>query len=154
MLIDESIPFMNSKISYYMDLISGGRYIVSFDTLGETKGGEIRDKISIHFLDTETQNDCIQTASGGQERVIDVGTILTLNDLQALMYDTTFNILIFDEIFDSLDEENTEKVSSLLRAVSRNKSVNLISHAHVNQIEPDRTLDFAKGILTQNNKIK
>ena len=148
MLIDESIPFMNDNICEYMEKISGGRYTVSFDTLGETKSGEMRDKISIHFLDSITQNNCTTTMSGGQERIVDVATILTLNDLQTLMYDTKFNILIFDEIFDSLDVENTEKIAGLLKSISNNKSVNIISHTQVNQLEPDRTLNLNTGTLT------
>lgn len=148
MLIDDSIPFMNNNISKYMDIISGGRYTVSFDTLGETKGGEIRDKIAIHFLDSITQNNCTATISGGQERIVDIATILTLNDLQTLMYDTRFNVLIFDEIFDSLDIENTEKISDLLKVISKDRSVNIISHTQVNQLEADRVLNMNSGTIT------
>ena len=36
MLIDESIPFMNEKVSEYLDKLTNGRYLVSFDTLAAT----------------------------------------------------------------------------------------------------------------------
>ncbi len=147
MLIDEAIPFMNKRILDYLDLISNGRYIVSFDTLSETKSGEIRDKISVRFLDTITKNNHNSTMSKGQRRIVDISTILTLSDLQVLMYNVDFNLFIFDEIFDSLDEENTENVARLLNKLSEFKSVNLISHTHINQINPDRILDLTDGSL-------
>ena len=151
MLIDEAIPFMNSRILDYLDLISNGRYIVSFDTLSETKSGEIRDKISIRFLDTVTKNNHNSTMSKGQRRIVDISTILTLTDLQVLMHNVEFNLFIFDEIFDSLDEENTENVARLLNKLAESKSINLISHTHINQINPDRILDLTDGSLTTVN---
>ena len=141
-LIDESIPFMNSKVSEYLEKISGGRYLVSFDTMRETKSGEFRDKISVNVLDTATKANMRKKLSGGQTRVVDIATILTLSDLQCLVQDVKFNIILFDEIFDALDDENIGYVSKILRYLARDKSIFIISHRHVDQIEADETLSF------------
>jgi DNA repair exonuclease SbcCD ATPase subunit len=141
-LIDESIPFMNSKVSEYLEKISGGRYLVSFDTMGQTKSGEFRDKISVNVLDTFTKANTRKKLSGGQTRVVDIATILTLSDLQCLVQDVRFNIILFDEIFDALDDENIGYVSKILRYLARDKSIFIISHRHVDQIEADETLSF------------
>lgn len=143
MLIDDSIPFMNKKVSEYLDKISNGRYIVSFDTLDETKSGEFRDKISVKVVDTETKANKRVQLSGGQTRLIDIATILTLGDLQSKVQEVSFNILLFDEIFDSLDDMNVEFVSKVLRILTSDRSVFVISHKHVDQLEADDVYNFS-----------
>lgn len=136
MLIDEAIPFMNSQIMTYLDQI-GSRYIVSFDTLNETKSGEFRDKIKVNVLDTITKANSRKQLSGGQTRIIDISTILTLRDLQSKIQDMSINIVLLDEIFDSLDEQNISYVSTLLRKISTDLSINIISHTQIDQIDAD-----------------
>jgi DNA repair exonuclease SbcCD ATPase subunit len=140
MLIDESIPFMNTQVSDYLEKMTNGRYIVSFDTLASTKSGEFRDKISVHVLDTQTGANSRVQLSGGQTRIIDIATILTLGDLQSNMQDVKFNILLFDEIFDALDDENIGYVSKVLSKMKFDKSIYVISHTHVDQLEADEVL--------------
>ena len=142
MLIDESIPFMNEKVSEYLDRLTNGRYIVSFDTLAATKAGEFRDKISVNVLDTHTRANSRIQLSGGQTRIVDIATILTLGDLQSSIQDVNINILLFDEIFDSLDEENIGFVSNILGQLKVGKSIYLISHTQVDQLEADETLEL------------
>ena len=140
MLIDESIPYMNEKVSEYLDKLTNGRYIVSFDTLAETKSGEFRDKISVNVLDTQTRASSRIQLSGGQTRIIDIATILTLGDLQSNIQGVKFNILLFDEIFDSLDEENIGFVSKVLSNMKFGRAIYLISHRHEDQLEADEVL--------------
>jgi len=140
MLIDEAIPFMNEKVSYYLEKFTNGRYIVSFDTLAATKAGEFRDKISVNVVDTYTRANSRVQLSGGQTRIIDIATILTLGDLQSSIQEVSINILLFDEIFDSLDEENIGYVSKVLSQLKFGKSIYLISHRHEDQLEVDETL--------------
>jgi len=142
MLIDESIPFMNRKVSEYLDLITNGRYVVSFDTLAETKAGEMRDKISVRVVDSYTKANSRIQLSGGQTRLIDICTILTLGDLQSSIQDVKFNILLFDEIFDALDDENVTFVSKVLQKLKMGKTICLISHTHQEQLEADEVLAF------------
>ncbi len=142
MLIDEAIPFMNQRASYYLDQIAGGRYQVRFDTMKETKSGEFRDKINVIPFDSETHSNSRTQLSGGQERIIDIATILTLCDLQSNIQNISFNILLFDEIFDSLDDTNTSYISKILRILAKNKAIFLISHRHIDTIEYDELLKF------------
>ena len=143
MLIDESVPFMNEKVCDYLDKISNGRYLVSFDTLAETKSGEFRDKISVHVLDTQTQANSRLQFSGGQTRLIDIATILTLGDLQSSVQEVEFNILLFDEILDSLDDTNIGYVSKVIKSLATEKSIFIISHRHVDQLEADEVYNYA-----------
>jgi DNA repair exonuclease SbcCD ATPase subunit len=141
MLIDEAIPFMNEKIGFYLDQI-GGRYIVSFDTLNQNKSGDFKDKISVNVYDTVTKANTRKQFSGGQTRIVDIATILTLRDLQSNIQDMRTNIIILDEIFDSLDSKNIEYVSTVLRKMTKGNSINIISHTQIDQLDVDDTLRF------------
>lgn len=143
MLIDEAIPFMNERIAHYMSMIAGGRYTVTFDTLKATKDNkEFRDKISVNVFDSQTHSDKRIKFSGGQTRLVDIGTILTLSDLMANVQDVTTNIILFDEIFDSLDFENIRYASNLIRIALKDKWVGIISHNKIDDIEADNHLEF------------
>lgn len=139
LLIDESIPFLNAKVSEYLEKI-GGRYLVSFDTISTTKAGEYRDKINVNVLDTQTKANHRKQLSGGQTRVIDIAILLSLCDLQNSVQDMKTNILLLDEIFDSLDDTNIGYISSLLRTLVKEKSINIISHRHIDSIEADEVI--------------
>lgn len=140
-LIDEAIPFMNQRVAYYLNQISNGRYLVSFDTMSSTKGGEFRDKISVNMYDNESKANSQVQFSGGQTRIVDIATILTLSDLQARERGTSFNILLFDEIMDSLDQDNISFVSNILRNIVKEKTICLISHTQ-NEIDADVNLNL------------
>ena len=142
MLIDESIPFLNNRVAYYLDKIANGRYTVSFDTMSTTKSGEFRDKISVNVIDNQTKANSRVQLSGGQTRLIDIATILTLNDLQSDAQDISINILLFDEIFDSLDDNNIGYVSNVIRSLTQDRFVSIISHRHIDQIEADETFNL------------
>ena len=144
MLVDEAIPFMNRKMCEYLDYLTNGRYVVSFDTVSTTKTGEFRDKISVHLLDTYTQSNTRGQFSGGQTRIVDIATILTLGDLQANIHNMFVNILLFDEIFDSLDSENVGNVAKVLNKIKKDKSIYIISHTHQDGIEVDELLEINK----------
>ena len=141
MLIDDSIPFMNSKVAEYADQIAGGRYIISFDTLKPSKDGkQIKDKINVLVYDTKTRSDKRVKFSGGQTRLVDIATILTLRDLQSNFQDVKVNLLLFDEIFDALDDENIGYVSKLLKSLAKDLCIVIISHRHFETIESDEVL--------------
>jgi len=139
MLIDDSIPFMNKRVSEYCEKIAGGRYIVSFDTLKPDKNQKVfKDKINVEIFDTLTKSNKRVKFSGGQTRIVDIATILTLRDLQANFQDMKINILLFDEIFDSLDDENIGYVAKLLKSLTTDLCVVIVSHRHFDAIESDQ----------------
>lgn len=141
MLIDEAIPFINTRISDYLDVLTNGRFIVSVDTLSQTKSGDYREKIAVNVVDTATKASSRVQLSGGQTRIIDIAMILTLGDLQSLVNNVKFNFLLFDEIFDSLDDENTMYVCNVLKKIS-GKTIFIIAHQHQDQLEADRVLSL------------
>jgi len=132
---------MNNRVKEYLDEISFGRYVLTFDTVKRLGSkDEFRDKISINVLDSESLSDSKEKFSGGQNRILDIAIILTMCDLQSVIQDVSFNVLLMDEIFDSLDNDNTIHVAKLLRKLTKNKSIYIITHQHIDQIDCDEEI--------------
>jgi len=142
MLIDQAIPLMNASMRKYLDLLSNGRYIVTFDTISQTKGGEYRDKFSVNVLDTKTQINNRKQLSGGQTRLIDIATILTLRDLKKELGGVDFNLFAFDEIFDALDDLNIGYVCNILNSLKEDRSLLVVSHRHQDDLEADNHIQL------------
>jgi exonuclease SbcC len=142
MLIDQAIPLMNSSMRKYLELLSNGRYIVTFDTISQTKGGEYRDKFSVNVLDTKTQVNNRKQLSGGQTRLIDIATILTLRDLKKDLGGIDFNLFAFDEIFDALDDLNIGYVCNILNTLKEDRSLLVVSHRHQDDLEADNHIQL------------
>jgi DNA repair exonuclease SbcCD ATPase subunit len=142
MLIDQAVPLMNASMRKYLDLLSNGRYIVTFDTISQTKGGEYRDKFSVNVLDTKTQINNRKQLSGGQTRLIDIATILTLRDLKKELGGIDFNLFAFDEIFDALDDLNIGYVCNILNSLKEDRSLLVVSHRHQDDLEADNHIQL------------
>ena len=63
--------------------------------------------------------------SGGQGQLVNVVTAFAVHDIVA---QDTFNILILDEVFESLSENNVEIISGLIEQKARDKAIYLITH--------------------------
>lgn len=140
-LIDEAIPFLNERINKYLYELSYGRYILTFDTLTQlNKKDEYRDKITLNVLDNETLSDSRDKFSSGQVKILDIAIILTLCDLQSLMQNVKINLMILDEAMDSIDDENISRTIKLLKTLAKDKSIYVISHRNIDNIESDEIL--------------
>jgi len=128
MLIDESIPFLNKKIREELEKIMPGKFIVSFDTLSTTKSGDIRDKFSVNILNTTNGADSHSLLSGGEKRIIDVCIMQALRSLSDNLYGKEINLILLDEVLDSLDYENSAIFCRTLKKLAVGNSVNIITH--------------------------
>jgi len=132
MLIDGSLPYLNQVVREELERLSPGKFILTFDTLSETGAGDIRDKFKVHILNTENGADKHKLLSGGEKRIIDVCTLMGLRKLTDSIHNKRFNILILDEVLDSLDSDNSVAYLTILKKVATNISVNLVTHSLIN----------------------
>ena len=63
--------------------------------------------------------------SGGEEQLIDVCLSFAMHDV---ISNNRFNILLLDEVFESLDKDNIDLIYEIIDFKSRSTSVHLISH--------------------------
>lgn len=140
MLIDNAIPFMNSTAREILETIIPGKFILSFDTLSETKSGEIRDKFSVNILNTENGANKHSKLSGGEKRQIDVAIMRTLRLLAENLYQKRLNITLLDEVLDSLDTDNSGLFCKFLKQISKDQCVILVTHNLLTNSECDDVL--------------
>ena len=126
-LLDEILPALNDRVGYYASALMGEGTRIEFDTESTLKGGGLRDKFDIRIMRDDIKVDYV-ACSNGERRRIDVAILLAL---QSLVYERNAagcNLVVLDEVFDSLDRVGIEKVISLLSDEAASKVVYVISH--------------------------
>ena len=123
-LLDEAIPILNSKAR---ELCSKINVKVSFSSQKALSSGELRNKFSVEVLQPKNLTDSRSDLSKGEGRLVDIVTLLSIRYLFERMYNIDFNILLFDEVLDSLDPLNVDVVLDILRSI-KDKSVILTTH--------------------------
>jgi DNA repair exonuclease SbcCD ATPase subunit len=64
--------------------------------------------------------------SGGEKQLVDVCLAFAIHDV--VMMEQNTNLLVMDEVFESLDSENIELVTRLLEMKAQDLSLHLITH--------------------------
>jgi len=134
-LLDEAIPIMNEKAKELSELTECIR--VRFDSQTMLKSEVMRNKFNVNVIQTRNLTDDRGDFSGGEGRLVDLITLMSLRYLLERMQDTRFNIFMFDEVLDALDPENVQVVVNMLRGISLTCSVVLISHTLRDHVESD-----------------
>lgn len=138
LLLDSAIPFINERIKYYLEILAGNKFTVSIDTLKRLKGkDEFRDKIDVQVINNLTKGNVTKMLSGGEVRLIDLCFMFTFRDLLQKMKNISFSCMFLDEILDALDEEISKRVNKLLKLLSQELRVFLITHRLFSELEVD-----------------
>jgi len=92
--------------------------------------------------------------SGGQKQLADVALIFALND--TVTASKPINILLMDEVFESLSKNNIEIVGQIIERKAINRSIHLITHQNFNPINCYKTfiayIDPGHTIIDQKYK--
>jgi len=138
MLIDMAIPHMNEAVSESLEKMAPGIFTVSFDTLRENKAGDISDKFTVNILHNLKGTDSHKMLSGGEKRIVDLACMEALRSLAERLYGKRIHNIFYDEVLDSLDEDNRQIFCQYSKLISRDKNVTLITHNTAEDMEPDR----------------
>lgn len=146
-LIAQDLETVNSSLEDYSEFLfsnATARLIFKGESLESSKISiELEDSMQTVFDYT----DC----SGGQSRRIDLLIQLSIRDLIFNISNLNANVLVLDEIFDSLDREGVLNVLNLVRTYYKDFCVYIISHIPDLPYEYfDNTLSLTKlnGITT------
>jgi len=115
-VIRNILEFFNERSNYYLSMLTGGILSITFDELlSETinnNGGHV-------FFDA---------LSGGEKKKVSLAVMLSLNDLLVLSGKNRSNLVFFDEVADSLDQEGIKGLHELMKDITKHKKVFIISH--------------------------
>ena len=137
-LLDESIPILNTKAKELSALTDTIR--VKFDSQKSLKSGDMRNKFSINCIQIKNLTDDRDDFSAGEGRIVDLICLMSFRYLLERMHDTSFNVLLLDEILDALDPDNVQVVLNMIRKMSDEHCVVLISHTLRDWVECDEHL--------------
>lgn len=127
LLLDEILPQLNSRADYYGSVLLDNEIRMEFDTEAMLKSGETRDKFSIKLL-VDGENVEYKSCSSGEKGRIDAAVLLALQNLIFERSNCASSLVIFDEIFEHLDQIGIERIVNLLNEEAKDKAIFCISH--------------------------
>jgi len=133
-LLDTIINFMNSKLEDYSKMLFSNESDIIQIIIDQSK-------INIFLGDA-----VYESLSGGEKRKVDLATMFTQRDLALNIAGTSSNLLIFDEIFDNLDEVAINIVLDMFLNLSLEiDSMFIISHKPQVEIPYDNLITVIKN---------
>ena len=116
-LLESAISFLNNRLSVYSrQLFSGDADIVRFDSDSSR-------------IDLYLGSALYDSLSGGEARKVDLAVVLAQRDLASEVAGTSCNMIVLDEIMESMDETATQVTLELLEKASQTvESMFIISH--------------------------
>jgi DNA repair exonuclease SbcCD ATPase subunit len=143
-LLDSVTPFLNNKANEYLSKLAGSTMRIEFSTQTRLANGELRDKFEIRLLNN-VGGDSYESNSEGEKRRIDLAISLALQDLIRSRSNSKLNILLYDEIFDSLDSVGCENAIQLLTEMQdKVESIFVITHNDILKTYFDKYLIVTK----------
>lgn len=141
-LFDSSLEFLNKCLDKYSEVL-GFRIEFNID-LGTAR------KEFVTFIERDGQIIDYDELSGGEKTLCNFSMALAMHE--ALTASKGVNIILFDEVFESLSSDNVELVTSLIRKYSEGKTVFVIthleevvfSHSKILQVTKEKGLSYYK----------
>lgn len=132
-LLKNAIDFMNSRLAVYSKMLfSNDSDVVSVCSDSQK-------------LDILLGDSSYESLSGGEQRRVDIPIMLAQRDLASEVAGVSSNVLILDEILESMDEKATQVTLDLLEQQSRNvESMFIISHNQYS-LPADSSIIVEKG---------
>jgi DNA repair exonuclease SbcCD ATPase subunit len=117
-IFETMLEKLNDKLSYYSSYIG---FQVLFDIDMESHNKDL-----ITYIYNGINVVPYEDLSGGQQQSVDVVSAFAIHDV--VNADRECNLLIMDEIFESLDKNNIEIVTELIQDKAKYKSLYLVTH--------------------------
>lgn len=113
-VLDLVTPEMNIRANNYLSYLTGGTITAEFSTQTKKANGDLSDKFDIKVTNNGEETT-YNSLSSGEQRRVDISISLTLQDILMSRSNTSSNLLIYDELFESLDAVGSESVVELLK---------------------------------------
>lgn len=87
--------------------------------------------------------------SGGQQQLVDICLSFSIHEVFSKT--NNFNILVLDEVFESLSEKNIELISEIIEIKARKRAVHLVTHKKsftTNNVVKTTTFALQRGMTT------
>lgn len=129
-LLDSVVPFLDSRANYYVGKLSGSSIEIKFHTQELVKStGVMKDKFSVEVIN-HNGDDNYKGNSGGEKRRVDIAINMALQDLVQSRSNKRLDLIVYDEMWEGLDDVGCESAIELLREKAEEfGSVFVITHS-------------------------
>lgn len=138
-LLDDALPILNGHSTELSKLTENIR--VRFNSQTALATGNLNNKFSIDVIQTKNLSE-FKELSSGEKRMANLIISLSLRKLLETMYDKSINILLFDELLDALSETHAIVAVDMIKQLSNQYYVMLISHIHKHWIDADEIISL------------
>jgi len=152
-LLDGAVKALESIANDWLTRLGLEGLAVRIASQSESKAGKVTDRISFD-VDGAGGGLGYLAASTGEQRRIDIALLLALGELASDARGLSRASTMFaDELFDGLDHEGLEAVAAMLRDVSEQRCVVVITHNAdlVSRLRPVLHLEASDGCLLTRN---
>lgn len=127
-MLDTLLPKLQEDTNNYLSNFFSGDFKVLFSGTVQLKSGEQRNRMKLEVHHSGEQ--FVQKApSSGERRAIDLSVLWALHNL-AKSKASWINVEFYDEVFDTLDEDNREKALTVLFSRAKHSNVWVVSHSY------------------------
>lgn len=127
-MLDTLLPKLQEETNNYLSNFFSGDFKVLFSGTIQLKSGELRNRMKLEVHHSGEQ--FVQKApSSGERRAIDLSVLWALHNL-AKSKANWINVEFYDEVFDTLDEDNREKALAVLFSRAKHSNVWVVSHSY------------------------
>lgn len=148
------IPYLNQKLSKYLEELTQGRMNAYLSSTSKTKTGKVQEQISLN-VESEVMGDEYQELSSGEKQRVGIALNLAFMNYLADQIGGV-NLCFFDEIFDHLDQSAIDSVVDILKGlkteisnvivISHNNDLlyndNFDTHIRVNKVDNTSTMEL------------
>ncbi|QEG04182.1 exonuclease [Bacillus phage BC-T25] len=123
-VLDLFTPKLNERGNKYLSQLAGSNMELNFSTRTPKRDGGYSEKFDVQ-LSNKAGGDMYKANSGGEKKRADLSISLALQDLVIHLT----NVVVYDEVFDGLDEVGVENAIALLKERAKNSRNDLCYHA-------------------------
>lgn len=128
-ILDNVTPYLNMRTAYYLSILSDGNISATWNTLGATAKGELRENFHIK-VESDTGGHNFGSLSGGEKRKVRLACSMALQDLVANRAANPIDLYIADEIDAAIDKSGLERLMTIMHEKAKEVgTVLVISHS-------------------------
>ena len=118
---------LSEKSNKYVNILTSGQVSVKFDTQSTLKSGAVREKFDCAVI-SDGKKVKYDAYSGGEKRKISLAVDVALSEIASEYHGSSFNVVVFDEQTNYLDENGRDGFYDLLKELARDRKVFVVDH--------------------------
>jgi len=115
-IIRNVLNYFNDRCNHYLSYTTNGKFMILFDD-------SLQEKVFVNG-----EEIIFGSLSGGERKKINFAVLLALQGLLGFTNKNKFNLLLLDEVVESIDDESIQGIYNLLLELSQDKLILVITH--------------------------